>query len=962
MTGTSTGKRRNSTERHGEGRKMNSKAGIGRKWRARLAAMSVAAVAALGLTAGAQTASAIELLKAEMSYTQPESTSPLRQAGGHPDITTTFAVKPAATEPVVRLPELAHRFEIDLPPGLLANAAKLPTCSLAAMKAGPNGNNPVCPVSAQIGTLQVPGAFPIALPLYNVDPPKGSPAMFGSNVTGNVVLLRPYVRPGDYAITFDSGEISQGIVIKEVITKFWGVPADPIHNLQRVEYQGGAIKFNKPSTAPRQPMTLSPTSCTTEPQIAETRLDGWQSIGLFDTLPIEKDTLGEDVKFTGCEQLGFKPTVEAKPTTTVADSPSGLDVSIKIPQNEDPDGFAEAHLRDLTMKLPAGMAVNPSSAAGLGSCSPGEIGLQTPVGQAPPRFDGAPARCPDASKLGTVQVDTALLANPMPGEAYLAEPNQNPFNSLLALYIVIDDAQSGIRIKLAGEVQPDPSTGQLTVSFKDNPQLPFEEFAVNLFTGPRAALRTPLACGTHITSSTLTPWSSPYGADVQSPNSYEIDRAAEGSCVGAEDQAPNRPSFAAGTVDPAAATYTPFALRIARADGTQPIKQIKAKLPKGLLGKLAGIPYCPDASLTEAAGKTGRAEQSAASCPSASQVGTVDVAAGAGSTPFHAAGKAYLAGPYRGAPLSLAVVTPAVAGPFDLGTVVVRNALEVDPESVEISAVSDEIPTILRGIPLDIRSIDLNLDRSQFTLNPSSCNPMEIAGSVTSAFNQEVGLKNPFQVGGCGALPFEPKLSLALKGGTKRSKYPALRATLTARPGDANIARASVALPRSAFLAQNHIRTVCTRVQFAADACPAGAIYGRATAWSPLLEQPLTGPVYLRSSSNELPDLVADLRGQIQVALVGRIDSFRGGIRTTFESVPDAPVSKFVLRMRGGRKGLLVNSRDICKSVNRATVQLDGQNGRASDSRPVLTNSCRKIRKKSGKAKHRRSAKRGQQR
>jgi hypothetical protein len=607
------------------------------------------------------------------------------------------------------------------------------------------------------------------------------------------------------------------------------------------------------------------------------------------------------------------------------------------------------------MKLPAGMSVNPSSAAGLGGCTPEQVGLSTAVGDPVARFGGEPAQCPDDSKLGTVTIKTALLANPMPGEIYLAQPYQNPFNSLLALYIVVDDPQSGIRIKLAGDVSTDPQTGQLTITFGENPQLPFEEFKVSMFTGARAALRTPVVCGTHTTTSTMTPWSSPYLAPVNPTNSYDIDRApAGGNCVSAESQAPNSPSFDAGTSDPTAGAYTPFTLRIARADGSQPIKAIRATLPKGLLGKLAGIPYCSDADLGAAAAKSGRDEQASPSCPGASQVGSVEVGAGAGPTPFHAPGKVYLAGPYKGAPLSLAVITPAVAGPFDLGTVVIRNALNVDPESTQITAVSDPIPSILKGIPLDIRTIDLSIDRNQFTLNPTNCNPTQVDGQTTSVFDQNAGLHDSFQVGGCGALAFAPKLTLNLKGGTRRAKYPALRVALDTGASSANIARAQVALPHSEFLAQNHIRTICTRVQFAASACPEAAIYGRATAWSPLLDQPLSGPVYLRSSDHKLPDLVADLRGQINVALVGRIDSFKGGIRTTFESVPDAPVSKFVLRMQGGKKGLLTNSRDICRTVNRATVQFDGQNGKIADSKPALRSAnC----KGKGKRAHKKAAK-----
>ncbi|HYJ22375.1 MAG TPA: hypothetical protein VEW07_10170 [Solirubrobacterales bacterium] len=915
----------------------------------RVAAVATAALACLGI--GATGASAIELSAVEMGYTQPESTSPLKQAGGHPDITTTFASK--EDSPGV-IKELMHQFELDLVPGLLANSAKFPTCPAAMMKAGPSGNSAVCPIESQIGGVEIPGLIPMPFPLYNVVAPKGAPALYASNILGTVVVVKPTVRPGPqgYAVTMDSGTISQALPFSKVVVKFWGVPAESVHDLFRMRYvDGSPTLFNpSPDVADPKVMTLAPTSCTTEPVFATGRLDGWQTIGQFDEQVVSKDPGGEDIKFDGCEQLKFSPTVEAKPTTTVADSPTGLDVKITIPQNEDPDGLAESHLKDVTMTLPAGMTVNPSSANGLGACSPTQIGLVSPVGDGFARFDAAKANCPDSSKLGTIRVDTALLANPMPGEVYLAQPRQNPFGSLLALYIVIDDPQSGTRIKLAGEVKPDPKTGQLEVITPNNPQLPFEEFRVNLFTGPRAALKTPVSCGTHTTTSMLVPWASPYIPPVAGSNSYTIDKGPAGACASSDAAAPNNPTFSAGTVDPAAGTYTPFVLKLNRADGSQRINRIRATLPKGLLGKLAGTPYCSDAALTVAAGKAGKAEQAAPSCPAASEVGSVDVAAGAGSNPFHAAGKAYLAGPYKGAPLSLAVVVPAVAGPFDLGTVVVRNALNVDPATTEITAVSDEFPTILQGIPLDIRSVDLRLAKPSFTLNPTSCDPMAITGAATSPLGVEAALTSPFQVGGCGALGFKPKLSLKLTGGTTRAKYPALTAELSARPGDTNIGRASVAMPRTEMLAQNHIRTICTRVQWAADACPPQSRYGDATAWSPLLDQPLSGPVYLRASSNKLPDLVADLRGQIRVELVGRIDSVRGGIRTTFESVPDAPVSKFVLKMQGGKKGLLVNSRNVCQSTSRATVQLDGQNGKVSDSRPALVHSgCKKQNKRSGR-------------
>jgi hypothetical protein len=389
-------------------------------------------------------------------------------------------------------------------------------------------------------------------------------------------------------------------------------------------------------------------------------------------------------------------------------------------------------------------------------------------------------------------------------------------------------------------------------------------------------------------------------------------------------------------------------MHLSRDDGTQPLSGLTVTLPKGLTGKLAGIPYCSDAALGSVSGNegTGAAQLASPTCPAASQLGTVSVGAGAGSNPLYVnTGKAYLAGPYKGAPLSMAIVTPAVAGPFDLGNVVVRTALRVDPESAVITAVSDPIPTILHGIPLDLRDVWVNLDRSGFTLNPTNCEELGFTGSASSPSGASAPLSARFQAVSCAALGFKPRLALSVKGGTKRGAYQRLKAVLNAKPGEANIGKVSVALPHSEFLAQEHIRTICTRVQFAADQCPAGSIYGQATAYTPLLEQPLSGPVYLRSSNNPLPDLVAALHGQIDIDLVGRIDSVKGGIRNTFESVPDAPVSKFVLEMKGGKKSLLVNSRNLCKSTNKATVNMTGQNGKAHDFRPVLKSSCKQGKK-----------------
>jgi hypothetical protein len=860
---------------------------------------------------------------------------------------------------------------VELPPGFIGNPEALAAlCTQSQLSNSVNGFSNGCPIDSQVGTavIQLNGTGTAHVNVYAMPAPDGSPARFGFKVANVPVYLTASVRSGsDYGITVAGKDISTFFGVESAAFTFWGVPADPSHDGERglrkqvgldecAELAFRAEPCDNPATTPPVAFLTNPGDCGAGPLATLARVDEWAHPGFFHEASFSTDTNGNPTAVSGCNQVPFEPQIDVAATTNQADSPSGLGVEISIPTAGlvDPDGTAQANLKKAVVTLPRGMTVNPASANGLGACSPAQVGLATPIGQTPIRFTPDPANCPDSSKLGTVEVDTPLLDHPILGSVYLAAQDDNPFGSLLALYITAEDPTTGVVLKLPGLVVPDPQSGQLTATFDENPQLPFAHLRADFFKGAQASLRTPVACGSFTTTTEMTPWSTPETANATPSSSFDVTQGAGGgACVSDEAAAPNSPAFTAGTVDPTAGAFTPFVLRLARQDGTQQIKSVETILPKGLLGKLAGVPYCPDAALAAASGRSGRAEQGSSSCPAASEVGTVSVTAGAGPAPLSVGGKAYLAGPYKGAPLSLAIVTPAVAGPFDLGTVVVRVALDVDPATAQIRAVSDPIPAILQGIPLDLRTISLSVARPQFTLNPTSCNPMAITGSALSVFGQAAALSNPFQVGDCGRLAFKPGLALRLKGGTKRDDNPALTATLTYPAGaNANIAGASVALPHSAFLDQSHIRTVCTRVQYAADACPPGSVYGFARAFSPLLEKPLEGPVYLRSSSNPLPDLVAALKGQIDIDLAGRIDSVRGGIRTTFEGVPDAPVSKFVLAMKGGKKGLLVNSRDICKHVYRATAQFTAQSGKAFDSRPVLKNSsCKKAKGKRGKAK-----------
>jgi hypothetical protein len=858
--------------------------------------------------------------------------------------------------------------EVALPPGLAGNPTAVNRCSAqqftnhhltfsAITGTLITANN--CPISSVVGVAivqQLEGqSFSVSAPIYNLVPPKGMPAQLGFEVQAAPIYINTKLRSdGDYGITAYLHNVTEAKRVTASRITIWGTPWDQSHDPLRGECtESWAEACPVEGAGTPRPFLRLPSSCA-NPLTTIMSFTTWAR-------PIagasESDTEAAPV---GCSQPPFTPTIEAKPSTNVADAPSGLHVDVHLPQkaNEDPNGLGEADLRDATVTLPPGLAVNPSSANGLGACSLAQIGYQGEK-EGKPSFSTEPVNCPDASKIGTVEIDAPAVDHPLPGAIYLAKQSENPFNSLLALYIAVNDPQTGLVIKLPGKVETDPVSGQITNVFEQNPQLPFEDLEVDLFQGARAPLRTPQTCGESAgvpdftTTTSMVPWTAPEGLTAHPSDSFAMATApGGGACAATRASLPNAPFFEAGTQDPLAGAYSPFVLRLKREDGSQELKGLNVTLPPGLVARLAGTAECSAAGVAQAQSRTnpgqGALEQASPSCPAASQLGAVTVGAGAGPTPFYATGKAYLAGPYKGAPLSMLIVTPAVAGPFDLGSVAVRAALNVDPESAKVTVVSDPIPTILQGIPLDVRSIAVKVDRPDFTLNPTSCEAMALTAEAISVTGNVAPLQNRFQVGGCSNLGFQPSLSLKLKGGTKRGDHPALTATLTYPKGGAysNIAKAQVALPHSEFLDTTHIKTICTRVQFAANACPKGAIYGFARAITPLLDKPLEGPVYLRSSSNPLPDLVADLNGQIHVVLAGKVDSVNGGTRNTFQAVPDAPVTKFTLSLPAGKKGLLQNSTDICKGSHKATADFTAHNGKTIRLKPELAAKCPKARKR----------------
>jgi hypothetical protein len=885
--------------------------------------------------------------------------------------------------------------EVDLPPGSLGNPSVLGRCTLvdlAHTQGGGFSPTPECSPASQVGVITIGYRAPLGgispdhlepLPVFNLATPPGVPARFGFNVDGTVIVLDAHLRSSsDYGVSVGSNDAPEALAVVYSRVEFWGVPASPQHTPER------ACPGFGPPASPGQPtcpagippaaFLRNPTSCTAAGQGIDytIRADSWVHPGTWVSrtmtsheapgYPMSDEPSTFPAGYTGptewgpqvgieeCESEPFEPSFSAAPSSHEADSPTGLAVEVSMPQHglTEAEAISESDLKKAVVRLPEGMTVNPSAATGSEACSAAQIGFKAGTSH-PYEFDEAPNQCPDAAKIGTLELESPLLREEgseedrvLHGAVYLAKPQENPFGSLLAMYLVVEDEQSGTILKLPGEIEADEQTGQLETVFDENPQLPFKHLKLSLFGGPRAALKTPPACGTYTTQASFAPWSGSEAVQLQS--SFKVTAGPGG---GPCPEGAFAPKLEAGVENPLAGQASPFSLRLTREDGEAELTAIDSSPPPGLTGYLTGIPYCPDSVLESISSEleTGRAEEAHPSCPAASQVGVVTAGAGAGANPVYTqSGRAYLAGPYNGAPLSLAVVAPAVAGPFDLGSVVVRNALRIDPETARITTVSDPLPTSLYGIPLDLRDVRVELNRPHFTLNPTSCNPMAIAATVSGTGGAVATPSTRFQLTGCESLPFKPKLSLALRGKTKIGGFPALRAVLTMPPGNANIARAAVSLPHSEFIANAHIGSPCTRVQYAAGACPVSSVLGWAKAETPLLEAPLEGPVYLMSGFGHLlPDVAADLGGQLRVFLHGKIDTGpTGGLRSTFEVVPDAPVTRFTLSMAGGKKGLLENSANLCASPHRAIAAFDAQNGKLSDSRPLVKVRCHRNKKK----------------
>ncbi len=756
---------------------------------------------------------------------------------------------------------------------------------------------------------------------------------------------------GDYGVTVVASGISQAFPLLAIPVTIWGVPADPSHDDQRCREPGdeenaicdrepGTFAGPNPSTAPLKPYLTMPTACPGTPLRTSVEADSWEEPGNF--VPGGKVT---QAAVEGCGKLPFEPGLEARPTSTLADSPSGLNVDLHVPQpegcKEEGGGveceLAEAQLRDATVVLPVGMVVDPSSADGLEACSEAQVGYlaQKSVEVGYEQFTPEQAECPNGAKVGTVEVFSPLVNHPLLGGVFVAAQDANPFKSLLALYVAVYDPATGVVIKLAGKVSLDPVTGRLTTTFDENPQLPFNDFKLDFFGGSRAALTTPFTCGSYVTSSVLTPWSAPEGKNAE-PSSLPFDVTAPGggACVDSEAQASNAPVFEAGTASPVAGSYSPFVLKLKREDASQRFSGLNVTLPPGLIGKIAGIEQCPQAAIEAAQGRShegeGALELAHPSCPAGSEVGVVHVGTGSGA-PYYVAGHAYFAGPYEGAPFSLVIVTPAVAGPFDFGSVVVRAGLFINPTTAQVTVKSDPFPRILDGVPLDIRDIDVEVNRGQFTLNPTSCAAMAVTGEESSTAGNTAVLSDGFQAGGCATLPFKPGFTVSTPAKATRANGTSVTFKITYPAGalgkEAWLSAAKFEFPKQLPARLSTLQKSCPAGTFDANpaACGVGSRIGTAVVRTQLLPVPLEGPVYFVSNGNaKFPEAVIVLQGDgVTVDLHSEtfINEKTGVTSATLPAIPGVPFEEASVTLPSGPYSEFTANANLCTTSKTVTVK-----------------------------------------
>ncbi len=879
------------------------------------------------------------------------STLSSAQAGAHADLTASFAFDTdgsiddgGSTEGNLK------DTVVNLPVGFAGDPVATPTCSQRQLNEGGTGSPGTCPLSSQVGTITTTISSPnegsfergqFVSPVFNMQPLGGEVARLGFKtivITSDIAItVRPPGGPGGYGLQATAPNLIAGnFEIDAVRLTVWGVPADPSHDRMRGTLcqlgscfgpGGRPVGEGVPPPTPAVPFLSNPTECTQEPLTSTIRVDTWQNPGIpdEDEPSTPPSALGP---MTGCERPEFNPSLSAQATSAQAETPTGLDVTQTVPQTyENPVALATSNLKSATVTLPEGMTVNPSAGEGLGACTPAQYEAEA--------LETAPgAGCPNDSSLGTITIHTPVLKEEATGSLFLAQPYENPFGSLLAIYVVARIPERGVIVKLAGRVTPNPVTGQLVTTFEGLPQLPFDKATFSFRPGEAAPLVTPPACGGYSAQGEFTSWSEPLDVLSGSSLPFEVTQGVGGGTCPSGGVPPFNPQVISGTLSNAAGSYSPFYLRIIRNDGEQEITHFSTVLPPGLSGNLTGVPFCPEADIEAARSVTGTQENSEPSCPAASEIGHTVVGAGVGGVLAQAPGRVYLAGPYHGAPLSIVSITSATVGPFDLGTVVIRFALQINPitAQAEIDAAGSEpIPHIIRGIVVHVRDIRVYINRPNFIFNPTSCNTMSIAATITGgganfanpADAVPVAVGDRFQAAGCANLAFKPTFKVSTAGHTSRERGASLSVKLTyprtPLGTEANIARVKVELPKQLPSRLKTLQKACPAATFDANPadCPATSVVGHAKAITPIVPVPLEGPAYFVSHGGEaFPSLVIVLQGYgITVDLVGTtfIDK-RGITSSTFKTVPDVPVGSFQLTLPEGPYSALAAPTNLCKA------------------------------------------------
>src|SRR4051794_37106771 len=836
--------------------------------RPRREAVVVAAVLLLTLLAAASPAQAAFGIHSFTAEVKDAANQPVTQAGAHPFVgVTSFTFN----QTLLGNPDGAVRdVKVDLPPGLISNPQATPRCLDSQF---PDS----CPKESQVGTEDLVAepalvGVPYHAKVFNMETGNDEVADFAFSVP----ILAPRtdivggVRDeGDFGLFFKINGISPASFLVSSTLTFWGVPADPAHDAER----GGA------STADPIPFLSLPTACS-GPQT--TRLTAVSHLDETDTAESVTEVGGQPQGATGCDHVPFSPSVSVTPGTTQADEPTSAAVDLHVPQSSDAATLATAHVKDAAVTLPEGMTINPAAANGLDACTDAQF--------AKGRRD--PIACPGAGVTGGVSIDGPVLPAALAGSVYLGKPlPDDPYRLFLEAH------GFGLTIRLVGSVHPDPQTGRLTATFKDTPQVPFEHFTLTFAGGPGATLATPLACGPATTTSALTPYSGQPAATPASAFTVDSDGAG-GACP----PTPFNLGFAAGTQDPHAGAFSPFTVTVTRDDRQNFLSRLSVRQPPGMLGELSSVPLC------------GADAAAQGTCPADSRIGTSTVKSGAGPAPFALSGPVYLTGPYDGAPFGLSIAVRALAGPFDLGTVVVRAAIHVDPSDSHLTIDADPLPQVLQGIPLRIREVSVVVDRQGFIFNPSTCDPLAIHGTLTAVDGTVQEADAPFQATGCGNLPFSPKLSATADGKTSEKSGAGLKVTLTQPAGQANVKSVSVQLPKRMTARGSTVTGACREDAFKADpATCANAQVGTVHAATPLLSGPLDGPVYLVAHSSGLPTLEALMRGQgLDIGLSGTVTFGANGITSVFNAVPDVPITSFVLNLPKGPHSALSASKGLC--------------------------------------------------